>query len=115
MLPPQTPPNMPPAGVLINGVFWPGFLCYGVAIGLKQFVDNFLGLKIQQLSGEMDRIMAVLKHDNQAAWTLLSTSLTQQLDYSLTLQYPHDIFPFASILDDPIWSVLEQIKNSFLH
>ena len=109
MLPPQTPPNNPPAGVLINGVFWPGFLCYGVAIGSKQFVDNFLGLKVQQLSGEMDRVVAVLKNDNQAAWTLLSTSLTQQLDYSLTLQYPHDILPFASSLDDHVWSVLEQI------
>ena len=105
---------MPPAGSLVGGVFWPGFLCYGVAIGSKQFVDHFLGQKVQQLSEEMDKVMSVLKDDCQAAWTLLSTSMSQQLDYSLTLQYPQDILPFAAALDDRIWSSLEHISGQHI-
>ena len=105
-IPPQAPRNMASAGSLLNGVWFPGFLCYGVAIGSKGFVDHFLGSKIKQLSNEMDKVMEILKDDNQAAWVLLLTSLAHQLDYSLTLQYPRDIIPFASNLDNHIWSIL---------
>ena len=88
---------MPRAGRLINQNWVPGFVCYGVAIGSTEFVKDFLSEKVDTLIGEIDKVMDLLKGDNQSAWILLSTALSQQLDYSLALQYPSDILESANL------------------
>ena len=108
-LPPEAPPDMPRAGRLINQNWVPGFVCYGVAIGSTEFVKAFLSEKVDTLIGEIDKVMDLLKGDNQSAWILLSTALSQQLDYSLALQYPSDILESANLLDARLWSALEQV------
>ena len=67
--------------------------------------------KERLLQGEVDTIMQLLKQDPQAAWVLLSTALSKQLDYSLSLQYPSDILEAAAAMDARLWSALEQIAG----
>ena len=51
------------------------------------------------LKEEVDKVMKLLKDNHQAAWVLLSTSLSKQLDFSLTLQYPSDMLEPAAEMD----------------
>ena len=55
--------------------------------------------------------MNLLKNDNQSAWVLLSTALSKQLDYALSLQYPSDILEAAAAMDARLWAALEQVAG----
>ena len=113
LMPPGAPPDMKRAGSLVNGEWCPGFLCYGVAIGSPTYVRNMLSEKVEVLKDEVDKVMGLLKNDNQAAWVLLSTSLSKQLDYSLTLQYPSDMLEPAAEMDARLWSAMEQVSGQY--
>ena len=54
--------------------------------------------------------MDLLKKDGQSAWVLLSASLSSQLEYLLTLQYPSDVLEIAADVDGRIWQALEQLS-----
>ena len=62
----------------------------------------------------MEKMIELLQFDNQAAWIMLSTSLSKQPDYLLTLQYPSDIGEMASSLDSHIWETLERISGQHI-
>ena len=109
LIPPNAPPDMLRAGEFINGVWCPGFVCYGVAIGSDEFVKQFLMQKVESLSQETDKVMDLLEGDNQAAWIILSTALSQQLDYSLTLQYPSNVLEPAALMEAKLNSALEKM------
>ena len=109
--PPQAPVSMPRAGIMVAGQWLPGFQCYGVAIGAPEYVHHVLGEKVAELSQDVDKVMDLLKADNQSAWVLLSTSFSQQLDYLLTLQYPHDMRWAAEAMDAKLWEVLEGLAG----
>ena len=55
--------------------------------------------------------MHLLRDDPQAAWVLLSSAHAHQLDYSLTLQYPSDMREGAKMLDNRLWTALEQVSG----
>ena len=63
-----------------------------MAIGSNADVKHKMEKQVEKLSEEVDKVMNLLKDEHQAAWTLLSTSLSQQLDYSLSLQYTETSF-----------------------
>ena len=109
LAPAQTPVGMKNAGVMVGQQWLPGFVCYGVAIGSVEYVKHILSDKVETLGKEIDKVMELLVEDNQSAWLLLSTALSQQLDYSLSLQYPSDILEAAEILDARLWTALEQV------
>ena len=111
MKPPQAPASMPRAGLRVAEEWLPGFQCYGVAIGSLGYVHHVLGEKVAELSQDVDRVMELLKADNQSAWVLLSTSFAQQLDYLLTLQYPSDMRWAAGAMDAKLWEVLERLAG----
>ena len=56
----------------------------------------------------MDRVKEVLGvEDGQAIWRILKCSLTQKLDWHLSLCYPSDISDAAAELDTVLWDMLE--------
>ena len=89
--PAEAPANMPRAGVEVGEQWLAGFQCYGVAIGSAEYVEYVLGEKVEDLRNDVDKVMDLLEEHHHAAWVLLSTSFSQQLDYLLTLQYPTDM------------------------
>ena len=80
-------------------------------IGSPDFVSHKLMENVQRLEVEINQVMDLLKDDHQSAWTLISASLSHQLDYSISLQYPSDVIDAAKRLDRKIWSALEQVAG----
>ena len=109
--PAEAPADMPQAGVRVGRRLLPGFQCYGVAIGSQDYVQHMLGEKVAELRRDVDKVMELLEADHHAAWVLLSTSLSQQLDYLLTLQYPRDIYWPAGNMDAKLWEVVEHLAG----
>ena len=58
--------------------------------------------------------MELLTEDEQAAWTILSTAVAHQLDFSLNLQFPTDILERAAAFEARIWRALEQLAGQDL-
>ena len=108
---PHTPADMPLAGIEVDNVWHPGFTCYGVEIGSPGYIKHMLGERLSNIKNEVDNLMDLLKNQNQAAWVVLSSSLAQTLDYSLTLQYSSDVLEVARALDARLWTALEQLAG----
>ena len=60
ILPPQAPQNMKRAGVLLGDTWYPGYLCYGIPVGSKQYCQHMLMEKVREVEGEVDRVKQVL-------------------------------------------------------
>ena len=58
-------------------------------------------------------MVSSLREDAQAPWVFLHRSLSNKLDYHLTLCYPSDIRPVAAALDRA-WAVLEQAVGQMI-
>ena len=95
------------AGTTINGVFEPGFLCYGVPVGTDIYVEHMLHEKLTEIARIAKNTCDILDEERQALWTVLRLSLSQQLDYWLQLCYPSNIKSAAERMDDILWKVLE--------
>ena len=106
-LPEGTPADLKRAGTMIEGVFEPGFDCYGVGIGSPNFVSQYLEKKVDEIEELVNKTCQLLEGDLQAKWTLLTASVTHKFGYSLSLQYPSDIRRAAGRLDDIIWGMLQ--------
>ena len=79
----------------VNGIFEPGFECYGIGIGTKAFVSAFLEAKVEEIKEVVEKTCRLLEEDLQAKWTFLTSSISHKLSYHLSLQYPSDIKPHA--------------------
>ena len=111
-LPIEAPQGIAMAGSVIDGVFNPGFLCYGIRVGIDKFVKDMLDKKVSDIEHEAEKVKAILKvKDIQAVWSILHCSLTQKLDWHLSLCYPSDIMEAAIRLDHILWSQLEYATN----
>jgi hypothetical protein len=108
-LPAETPRGMKRAGTVVEGRFAPGFMCYGIAVGSTEFVRAKLEEKVDEVAAEVEKVVKVLapKKDYQAMWSILQCSLSQKLDWQLSLNYPSDVAAAASRLDRIFWQVLE--------
>lgn len=87
IFPDQAPTDMKNAREMVGDTWQSGFMCYGVAIGTPtvnhcapEFVRHKLLEHLQQLEVKIDKVMDLLSDNHQAAWTLISASLSHQLD-----------------------------------
>ena len=72
----------------MRGQFQPGFICYGVPIGMDIYVKEMLFKKISEIEEEAEKICETLEENREALWCMLRSSTAQKLDYWLQLVYP---------------------------
>ena len=94
-LPAITPLDLPRAGITIDGVFYSGMEVYWVAVGHRSYIQHWLGEKTEEILGVVEKTCNLLPDDLQAKWTLLTSSVSQKMSYSLSLQYPSDMMEAA--------------------
>ena len=100
------------AGVMLEGGFAPGFVCYGIPIGSSEYVSTMLEAKAEEVVQEVEEITEILGADSQALWVVLHRSIAHNMDYHLSLSYPSDIRPIAEYLDSVLWSMMERAVAS---
>ena len=74
---------------------------------------DWIDKKVAEIIEVVDKTCDLLENDLQAKWTLLTSSVSQKLSYSLGLQYPSDIRAAAAHLDTALWGMME--KSTGLH
>ena len=112
VLPPRTTAGLRRAGEDVDGVFEPGFICYGVPIGTDKYVHHMMNKKVDEVAQGAKKCWEVLGEEKQSLWTVLRLSLSQQLDYWLQLSYPTHIKAAAEKMDQILWGVLEVAASS---
>ena len=85
-LPACTPQDLPRAGIILEGEFFPGMEVYGVAVGHRRYVGYWLEGKVEEMREVVEKTCSLLQDDLQAKWTLLTASVAQKMSYSLSLQ-----------------------------
>ena len=106
-LPAEAPQDMTKAGVLVEEVWQPGFLCYGIPVGSPEYCKKMLNDKVKEVKEEVDKVRAVLcEGDSQDIWCILKCSLAQKLDWHLSLCYPTNIKDAAMDLDTILWELI---------
>ena len=45
--PTQAPRDMARAGIMVGNVWYPGFLCYGIPVGTREYCQNMLKEKVK--------------------------------------------------------------------
>ena len=95
------------AGTFIDGIFEPGFLCYGVPVGTDKYVEFMMEKKMSDIAKTAKLSCDLLDEERQSLWAILRLSLSQQLDYWLQLCYPSNVKAAAEKMDDILWEVLE--------
>ena len=107
-LPEITPPELKRAGVMVEGRFEPGFVCYGIPVGSDAYVNQALWDKAAEVERDVNKVTSILAEDSQALWVAVHRSLAHKMDYHLSLCYPSDILPVARHLDTVIWAAFER-------
>ena len=105
-------PGLTRAGVVIDGSFEPGYLCYGVPIGTDKYVEHMLEEKMIDVTKSAKNSIEVLGDERQSLWTVVRLSLSQQLDYWLQLCYPSNVQAAAMKMDSIMWKTLEVTADS---
>ena len=98
-LPAGTPDGLVRAGQEVAGQWEPGMICYGVPVGTDNYVEQKLEEKISEVGSEVETVCEVLEEEHQALWTVLRSSISQKLDYWLTLVYPSQVLAAAQSMD----------------
>ena len=62
---------------------------------------------VTEISGEVDLVCEVLQDEHQALWAVLRSSVSQKLDYWLTLVYPSQVREAAEKMDSLQIKVME--------
>ena len=108
-LPEQAPQGMRRAGEVVDGEWEHGFMCYGMAVGSDKYVRNRLMAKVDEVTDQVNSVRKVLgpQKDLQAILAVLQCSLSQKLDWQLSLNYPSDVKEAAKKLDSELWRLLE--------
>ena len=108
-LPENTPAGLIKAGANIEGRWEPGMLCYGVPVGSDKYVLYMLNAKVTEVEEQVAQIQNVLENEKQALWAVLRSSISQKLDYWLTLCYPSHVEQAASRMDNLMSNILEHL------
>lgn len=109
VMPSEAPVGFVKAGAMVMDEFQPGFLCYGVPIGTDEYVIAMLDLKMKELEDEVENMYNVLESSRQSMWAMLRSSISQRLDYWLTLVYPSQMKKAAARMDNLILSVIQKL------
>ena len=114
VLPAGCPAGITLAGEEVNGLFQPGFLCYGVPVGTPQYTTSQLWKRARTIVKDARRTVDVLGGEKQALWAALKWSISQRFDYWCQLSYPTDLQPAAAWLDSELWGVLEEAVGAHI-
>ena len=109
VMPSEAPDGFVKAGAMVDEEFQPGFLCYGVPIGTDKYVTAMLDLKMKELEDEVEKMYNVLESSRQSMWAMLRSSISQRLDYWLTLVYPSQTKKAAARMDNLILNVIQKL------
>ena len=112
VIPPNSTAGLTNAGTIVDGMFEPGFLCYGVPVGSDKYVEHMLSEKMSEIAKIANNTCSILDDERQSLWTVLRLSLSQQLDYWLQLCYPSNVRAAADRMDNILWKVLENAAFS---
>ena len=104
-----TPPGLVRAGETVDGQWEPGKICYGIPVGTDVYVQHKLDEKVTQVATEVDTVCEVLQEEHQSLWTVLRSSISQKLDYWLTLVYPSLVRTAAERMDKLQMLVMEKL------
>ena len=80
VLPARTTAGLRTAGSEVDGVFEPGFICYGVTVGTDNYVQHMMNKKVDEVAQGAKNCCKVLGDEKQSIWTVLRLSLSQQMD-----------------------------------
>ena len=108
-LPDDCPADLKLAGAVVDGAFRRGFLCWGVPVGEYQYVSSVLSEKVDQIVTEARTALDQLQQSRQAAWAALKWSVWPRFEYWAQHCYPSDSIPAAKVLDQRLWSLLEDV------
>ena len=64
----------------MDGVFQPGFDCYGIPLGTNAFVTRVLQENAVEVKRGMEVVADILSEDSQALWVALHRSLAHKMD-----------------------------------
>ena len=98
-LPVGTAPGLVRAGEEVSGQWEPGMICYGIPVGTDNYVQHKLEEKVSEIEKDVETVCEVLQEEHQALWTVLRSSISQKLDYWLTLVYPSQMRAAAVRMD----------------
>ena len=101
------PHGLVQAGEQVGGQWEPGMICYGIPVGTDRYVTHKLEEMITVIAGEVDLVCEVLQDEHQALWAVLRSSVSQKLDYWLTLVYPSQVREAAEKMDSLQMKVME--------
>ena len=108
-LPVGTPHGLVRAGELVAGQWEPGMICYGIPIGTDNYVQHKLNEKVSEIADEVETVCEVLQEEHQSLWTVLRSSISQKLDYWLTLVYPSQMREAAERMDKLEMKVMDTL------
>ena len=109
------PADMLLAGDNVNGVFQPGFLCYGIPIGSDDWCSFKLAEKVREVAqGAMKSTRLLGRDERQGLWTVLRGSLKFQFEYWLGRVYPSLIREAARGVDRILLEVLEAVVGQHI-
>ena len=114
LLPQNLPPGLVRAGDMVLGRWEPGMICYGIPVGTDSYVQHKMEEKVSELAMEIKSVSQVLQDERQALWTVLRSSISQKLDYWLTLVYPSLARKAVESVDKMEWDVLESLLGSHI-
>ena len=104
----ELPMDLTRAGTMVYGVFQAGFICYGIPVGTRVYVQHHLHLKVQDVAREVGEVLEVLKGEGQAIWTVARSSTLMKLDYHIYLCYPTYMVDAAREMDQLLWGMVER-------
>ena len=81
----ELPMELTRAGTMVEGEFRPGFICYGIPVGTREYVRHHLSLKVQEVAREVEEVLSTLEGEGQAIWTVARSSTLMKLDYHISL------------------------------
>ena len=89
-------------------------ICYGLPVGTDSYVQHKMEEKVSELARENQLISQVLQDERQALWTVLRSSISQKLDYWLTLVYPSLARKAVDSVNKMEGAVLESLLGSHI-
>ena len=106
--------DIPLAGVTVDGVFFPGFLLYGVPVGDDTYAEVMMEQKVKEVAEDAVRASKLLAVEPQGLWTILRLIIKFQFEYWLGLVYPSQVMAAAKGIDRVIWEVLETMAGAHI-
>jgi hypothetical protein len=107
----ELPMELTRAGTMVAEEFQPGFICYGIPVGSREYVRHHLHLKVLDVAREVGEVLEALEGEGQAIWTVARSSTLMKLDYHISLCYPSDMVEAAKEMDHLLWGMVERATN----